>query len=221
MGFLYDNHLEKDVRRDGLTVLGLYNRGSYGTGHGWAAAHSVAWKCRVGEGELVVEKPPTAQNYAIGCLGRISGLGPFSQSPGYIEWTGKEDVLPESLYRMQLKQRVESQTATIRFEDIHINKDTIEFILSMVDGPLLNITALNELEIRSSDDITKQIEDWIPVDFVIESAQPEGDGFKIKIPLQSIQTQNYFALVPSWQRIQHPMRPAHPKSQRGAAVRVK
>ena len=44
MGLLYDNLIELDGPRPGYNprLLGLYNRGFYGTSHGWSAAHSVS-----------------------------------------------------------------------------------------------------------------------------------------------------------------------------------
>jgi hypothetical protein len=105
MGFLYDGLTEINVRSSGLRLLGLYSRGNYGTGHGWSLAHSVAWNCDMGIGSASIQKPPTAQNYAIGCRGTISGSGPFSQPAGFIELTGSSDLEPASLYRQQLLDR--------------------------------------------------------------------------------------------------------------------
>lgn len=106
MGLLYDNLTEIAVRTNG-TLLGLYNRGDYGTAHGWSAAHSVAWNCDVGTGQLVAEQPPTAQNYAIGCHGAfVRGDGPFSQPAGYLEASNQlGEIVPASLYEAQLGAR--------------------------------------------------------------------------------------------------------------------
>ncbi len=103
MGLLYDGHTETNVDYDGI-LLGLYNRGDYGTGHGWATAHSVAWNCDLAGGKGVVQQPPGAQNHAIGCSGQISGDGPFDHPPGFIEQTG-QPVEPDSLYEAQLADR--------------------------------------------------------------------------------------------------------------------
>lgn len=105
MGLLYDGHTEIDVVYDGI-LLGLYNRGSFGSGHGWATAHSVAWNCDLAGGHGVVQQPPTAQNYAIGCSGQIDGSGPYSHPTGYIEATG-QPVEPASLYEAQLADRLD------------------------------------------------------------------------------------------------------------------
>jgi hypothetical protein len=94
-------------------LLCLYNRGYYGTSHGWASAHSVAWNCSVGSGVLVLQKPPTAQNYAIGCFGTVSGVkppAPFPEPQGYIEGSNRTGLLPASLYRAQLADRLSGAT---------------------------------------------------------------------------------------------------------------
>ncbi|MGP3912638.1 hypothetical protein [Nonomuraea sp. 10N515B] len=103
-GLLFDGHRDVDPHYD--YTLGLYNRGRYGTSHGWSAAHSVAWNCDVATSSLIVQKPPTAQNYAIGCRGTITGDGPFQQPAGYIEGAGRPGLFPPSLYEAQLRDRL-------------------------------------------------------------------------------------------------------------------
>ncbi|MDR3610381.1 MAG: T9SS type A sorting domain-containing protein [Ignavibacteriaceae bacterium] len=111
-GYLYDNHKELDGPRPGVSpvLLALYNRGDYGTAHGWAIANSVAWNCDVAAGDLIVQKPPTAQNYAIGCKGaRITGISPpapFNELQGYIEGSNTPGLSPQSLYLAQLQERL-------------------------------------------------------------------------------------------------------------------
>ena len=111
-GYLFDNHKELDGPRPGLdpTLLALYNRGNYGTAHGWAIANSVAWNCDVAAGNLIVQKPPTAQNYAIGCKGtHITGIcppAPFDEPQGYIEGSNTAGLYPQSLYLAQLQERL-------------------------------------------------------------------------------------------------------------------
>ncbi len=103
-GLLYDNLTS--TARQSTDVLGLYNRGTYGTGHGWAAAHSVAWNCNASGGRIWIQKPPTAQNYGIGCSGNVTGSGPFAGPAGFIEGTGQSGLEPRSLYLAQLAQRL-------------------------------------------------------------------------------------------------------------------
>ncbi len=111
MGLLYDNITELDGPRSGYNprLLGLYNRGYSGTSHGWAAANSVAWNCNENNGDLIVQKPPTAQNYAIGCFAKhVTGVkppAPFDEPQGYIEGTNKTGLNPPSLYLAQLDER--------------------------------------------------------------------------------------------------------------------
>ncbi len=110
---LYDNFRELDGPRQGYNkrLLGLYNRGYYGTSHGWSAAHSVAWNCDVNDGYLIVQKPPTAQNYAIGCSGaKVSGVLPyaeFDEPEGYIEGSNQSGLNPRSLFLAQLEERLD------------------------------------------------------------------------------------------------------------------
>lgn len=112
MGMLYDNLVELDGPRPGYNprLLGLYNRGYYGTSHGWSSAHSVAWNCDVAGGDLIVQKPPTSQNYAIGCSGtQVTGQSPpapFPDPEGYIEGTNQSGLVPRSLFMAQLNERL-------------------------------------------------------------------------------------------------------------------
>lgn len=102
-GLLWDNH--RDIAPEVDLTLGIYNRGDYGTGHGWATSHSVGWNCDTGTAKLVVQKPPTAQNYAIGCRGVITGDGPFAQPAGFIEGANRSGLFPPSLYQAQYLDR--------------------------------------------------------------------------------------------------------------------
>ena len=113
MGMLFDDYKELDGPRIGYNprLIGLYNRGYYGTSHGWSAAHSVAWNADVNDGELIVQKAPTAQNYAIGCYGEnVSGSGQstFDEPEGFVEGNNTPGLFPASLYRAQLKERMDN-----------------------------------------------------------------------------------------------------------------
>ncbi len=114
-GMLYDNFRDINTSMSaGSTVLGLYNRGNYGSGHGWAAVHSVAWNCSTGTSRIVIQKPPTAQNYAIGCIASVTGSGPFAGAQGYVEGTNVAGVHPQSLYKAQLAERLNAATGVDR-----------------------------------------------------------------------------------------------------------
>lgn len=93
-GLLFDSIRETETFNKRL--LGLYNRGSYGTGHGWAAAHSVAWNYDLGQnGSAVIQKPPRAQNYAVGGAGNFDGSPPFfPRMSGPAAWAGWVETPP-------------------------------------------------------------------------------------------------------------------------------
>jgi hypothetical protein len=116
-GMLYDSFIDVNTKVSPSSyVLGLYNRGDYGSGHGWAAVHSVAWNCTTGASRIIIQKPPTAQNYAIGCVGVVTGAGPFNQPQGYIEGTNTSGLNPPSLYKAQLAERLSGTTGVDRSE---------------------------------------------------------------------------------------------------------
>jgi hypothetical protein len=83
--------------------------------------HSVAWNCNTGTSKIVIQKPPTAQNYAIGCTGVVTGTGPFSGPQGFIEGTNLPGLNPGSLYKAQLADRLQT-TSSI---DDHRGKDPL------------------------------------------------------------------------------------------------
>ncbi|KAL0477163.1 hypothetical protein AKO1_005918 [Acrasis kona] len=107
-GILYDN-LKSDY--DNLAI-GIYTRGTMGPSHGWSAANSVVWNSRVPRGSICVQKPPTAQNFGIGCHGVVSGNKqpcPFEAQQGFIEGSNVEGLEPSSLYLAQLVDRLNNQ----------------------------------------------------------------------------------------------------------------
>lgn len=107
MGMLFDNFTSTGFIPGDGRVLGLYSRGDYGTAHGWSLAHSVAWNCRVGNGSITVQSPPTARNYVIGGSGRVNTSVPFPQyGTGYVEGFNRAGQLsPASLFTQQLLDR--------------------------------------------------------------------------------------------------------------------
>lgn len=88
-GVLYDN-----VRVSGAG-LNLENRWIDPPGAGWSAANCVLWQCQAAT--LRVFRPPTANNWAIGVWGGLSGDGTFAGR--------SDDVKPMSLYQSQLAAR--------------------------------------------------------------------------------------------------------------------
>ena len=100
---LYDNVRSTHHR----SRINVRDRGLGGTGHGWAGANMVLWNCDVDT--MVVQKPPTAQNYAIGCIGTITAVGADgTRYPGHWESSGPNatHVYPRSLYYKQLEDRL-------------------------------------------------------------------------------------------------------------------
>jgi hypothetical protein len=104
-GMLYDN----------CRVLGggmdFRNRGSMGSGHGWSMGWGVAWKCVADD--YVIQNPPGAVNWMIGCTGRSRPMPrPFGSGPnllqGIIDAHGTP-VTPQSLYLAQLAERLGPQ----------------------------------------------------------------------------------------------------------------
>lgn len=74
---------------------------------GWAGANTVFWNC---EGNFLIQKPPTAQNYTFGHIGvnAVVFNVPFqdtSRENGYME-SLDQHVFPRSLYLTQLRDRL-------------------------------------------------------------------------------------------------------------------
>ncbi len=89
-GVLYDN-----VELDGAT-LELNNLETDAQGTGWASANCTLWNCVAPK--LIVRRPPTAYNWAVGVWGEVTGDG---------LWTHlNEFVSPDSLYEFQLAERI-------------------------------------------------------------------------------------------------------------------
>jgi hypothetical protein len=109
-GVLFDGIVATNLI--GKDVLAFYNRGDAGTSHGWAVGHGVIWNCNVGEGKIIVQQPPTAQNYAIGNFGEVTGIASWPGAPGFIEGTNTPGLVPASLYLAQLAQRLGKVEAT-------------------------------------------------------------------------------------------------------------
>jgi hypothetical protein len=104
-GMLYDNCRAPD---GGIEVR---NRGEMGSGHGWSMGWGVLWNCTAKE--FLVQNPPGAINWMIGCVGesaksaRPFGSGP--SLPGGTEDSHDVPVTPRSLYLTQLAQRLGPQ----------------------------------------------------------------------------------------------------------------
>lgn len=163
-GLLYDRFRDKGRLSNDGRVLAFYNRGDFGTGHGWSSVNSVAWNCdtrRSGtDGQILIERPPQGQNFAVGCRGIVNGDGPFNKSAGYIEGTNRSDnLIPSSLYAAQLADRKELEEVT-----------EIDVIFSCepytwVDGNTYtssNNSATVQVELSPTCTITKELNLTIP-----------------------------------------------------------
>jgi hypothetical protein len=97
VGTLYDNISDDNQIR-------VQDRQWAGSGHGWAGAQQVLWNCV--SKTIVVQQPPTGQNYAIGCIGTfVPGSWAPGAANGVID-SGGTPVLPRSLYLAQLEERL-------------------------------------------------------------------------------------------------------------------
>jgi hypothetical protein len=81
--------------------ISFQDRQWMGSGHGWSGANYVAWNTR---GTLVCQKPPGAQNFAIGHVGE-KAPGAHPREDGHWESHGTP-VKPQSLYFQQLSDRL-------------------------------------------------------------------------------------------------------------------
>lgn len=119
-GYLFDNYHEIAYNGTTTSTLAFQNRGNYGTSHGWGMVTGVAWNCDLTagsptKGHLMIQQPPTGQNFSIGTrAAKVDGNGPFPGPTGYIEGTNRKGALqPESLYEAQLQQRITTSVQPI------------------------------------------------------------------------------------------------------------
>lgn len=101
-GMLYDNCR---VANGGIDFR---NRGEMGSGHGWTMSWGVAWNCVAKE--FVIQNPPGAVNWMIGCVGESKLMPrPFRREPLLPDGTKDSHdlpVTPRSLYLAQLAERL-------------------------------------------------------------------------------------------------------------------
>lgn len=119
--FSGDGHIEGHMRwttgmlLDNCSLPGggidFKNRGEMGSGHGWGMGWAVAWNCVAKS--FVVQRPPGAYNWTIGCIGQRELLPrPFDSRPLLPEGTFDshgQPVTPRSLYLAQLQERLGRQ----------------------------------------------------------------------------------------------------------------
>jgi hypothetical protein len=91
--------------------IAFMNRGTGGSGHGWAIGWGVAWNCEAPG--LLIQQPAGSMNWAIGCKGTPSAPTAAPGVPGAVpngifESVGTP-VAPRSLYLAQLCERLGPQ----------------------------------------------------------------------------------------------------------------
>ena len=79
----------------------MRNRMNSGTGHGWAGANQIAWNSRADS--MNIQQPPTAQNWAIGCVTDNKNGNGFWEKRN-------QPVYPTSLYQAQRSDRQKLDT---------------------------------------------------------------------------------------------------------------
>ncbi len=88
--------------------IDFMNRGAMGSGHGWTMGWAVAWNCQAKA--YVIQNPPGAVNWAIGCIGKGAPTPrPFDSGPALAEGIFDSPgvpVAPTSLYLAQLAERL-------------------------------------------------------------------------------------------------------------------
>ena len=150
-GTLFDN-----IRLDGDN-LAAWNRGNFGSGHGWSGANMVFWNSEADA--FRVQNPPTAQNWVVGGIGRVENPRDFLDSqPGIYDSLGHRVSLgdpfhnpTDSLYIAQLNERQADLSAETReylfgdydllnhdanstIDDPHVDPDWFEALQTMSDS---------------------------------------------------------------------------------------
>ncbi len=93
--------------------IAFSNREHAGSGHGWSVGWAVAWNVKAEV--LLVQQPPGAKNWCIGCTGRFTpilwhkGPIPIPESPSETHESPGVPVTPASLYLAQLRDRLGEQ----------------------------------------------------------------------------------------------------------------
>lgn len=94
--------------------IDLINRGTAGSGHGWAIGWAVAWNCTAKWFD--VQQPPGSINWCIGCVGAMDWgkLKNGEEPPKAGPWLSSHGtpVEPSSLYLAQLRERLGQQALT-------------------------------------------------------------------------------------------------------------
>jgi hypothetical protein len=157
-GVLYDN-----VRIDGADLV-LENRWVRPPGAGWSAANCVLWQCRAAMVRCF--RPPTANNWAIGCWADFAGDGTMLAPSDFVR--------PQSLYQAQLHERLGAEAAA-----------RVEPILGLPVGATNPTLAQAAEFVAQSDRPARQLIDVIRENMATAGAANGGDaGGSSAIPSQ-------------------------------------
>jgi hypothetical protein len=110
-GLLVDSAKANSPGTGNNAGIAFMNRGTGGSGHGWAIGWGVAWNCEAPS--LLIQQPAGSMNWAIGCKGTPSAPTAAPGVPGAVpngifESVGTP-VAPRSLYLAQLCERLGPQ----------------------------------------------------------------------------------------------------------------
>jgi hypothetical protein len=85
--------------------INVQDRGNWGSGHGWAGVTQVVWNCR--SRRTAVQSPwVSGKNYCIGMIGGKYSGRLAGRPDGEWEGINQQGLQPESLYEVQLKNRL-------------------------------------------------------------------------------------------------------------------
>jgi hypothetical protein len=170
-GLLYDNITFSKPQTN--TLIGLYNRGSFGTGHGWSTTNGVAWNVKMPQSRVIIlQKPPGRQNYAIGSQAIVTNTHRFAHPIGYAELTNETLLIP-SLYVKQLEVRLNQGVAPDAPAKLQAQQ---------MNGMVL----LNWLDVASQE-----------TGYIVELSIDEGNSFSEIAQLQADQTSFLHTDLPS------------------------
>jgi hypothetical protein len=114
-GLLIDNAVANSPGTGTNAGIAFMNRGTGGSGHGWAVGWGVAWNCTAPG--ILMQQPGGSMNWAIGCKGAPSAATAAPGVPGTIIPNGifestNAPVAPNSLYLAQLCERLGPEALT-------------------------------------------------------------------------------------------------------------
>ncbi|MDR2473572.1 MAG: T9SS type A sorting domain-containing protein, partial [Tannerella sp.] len=144
-----------------------------GSGHGWAMAHGVLWNCNVqtdrnspdaianspskARSVIYCEKPPTAQNYAIGCYThQASDVRAYKYAVGYVEGANVYGLKPESLYEAQYAERHNDINLKIISQPVGVQSCTGSFIQLSVSVEAADMNSVTYQWFKDGNEIVGQ-----------------------------------------------------------------